>query len=127
MKNGIEIYEDEQMTRKISGGGVTSKACAKKAIYETAWSRMFLSFACLLTPATIFYAIEKAGRTPKSPGAKIPYEIAVFLFALMIGLPASIAMFPQTGALPREDLEEELRREGGLPQGVRIVYYNKGL
>ncbi len=91
MNSGIDLYEDEQLTKKL---GVTSKECARKAIFETAWSRIFLSFSCLMSPAFIFYLVEKAGKTPKAPAARIPYEIAVFMVALMGSLPASIAMFP---------------------------------
>ena len=91
MNSGIELYEDEQLTRKL---GVSSKECARKAIFETASSRIFLAFACLMSPAFIFYLVEKAGRTPKAPAARIPYEILVFIVALMGSLPASIAMFP---------------------------------
>ena len=79
-----------------------SKECARKAIFETAWSRVFLSISCLMSPAMVFYMVEKAGRTPKTPATKIPYEIFVFVLALMVGLPASIAMFPQTGKLHRD-------------------------
>jgi Sideroflexins len=97
MKNGIEIYEDEALTKKLYSGSqdtLKSKECARRAIFETAWSRVFLSITCLMTPAFIFYLVEKAGKTPKSPLLKVPYETGVFIFALMVGLPASIAMFP---------------------------------
>ena len=122
MNSGIEIYEDEQLTRKL---GVSSKECARKAIMETAWSRVFLSFSCLMSPALIFYLVDKAGRTPRAPAARIPYEIMVFIIALMGSLPASIAMFPQNGKLAREGLEAEVRES--LPHGITTVYYNKGL
>lgn len=91
MTSGIDLYEDEQLTKKL---GISSKVCASKAIFETAWSRVFLSFSCLMSPALIFYLVERAGRTPKTPATRIPYEIMVFIVALMGSLPASIAMFP---------------------------------
>jgi hypothetical protein len=122
MNSGIELYEDEMLTKKL---GISSKECARKAIFETAWSRVFLSFSCLMSPAFIFYLVEKAGKTPRAPVARIPYEILVFIVALMGSLPASIAMFPQNGKLAREDLEAEVREH--LPQGITTVYYNKGL
>ena len=78
-----------------------------------------------MSPALIFYLVDKAGRTPKAPAARIPYEILVFIIALMGSLPASIAMFPQNGKLARGDLEAEVRES--LPQGITTVYYNKGL
>jgi hypothetical protein len=78
-----------------------------------------------MSPALIFYLVDKAGRTPKAPAARIPYEIMVFIIALMGSLPASIAMFPQNGKLAREGLEAEVRES--LPHGITTVYYNKGL
>lgn len=96
MENGIEVYGDEVMTQKAG----ISKVCAKKAILETAASRVFLSISCLMSPALIFYAFEVMKKTPKRPMYRIPYEITVFLVALMAFLPASIAMFPQYGAIP---------------------------
>ena len=116
------MYEDEQLTKKL---GLSSKECARKAIFETAWSRVFLSFSCLMSPALIFYFVEKLGRTPRAPAARIPYEICVFIVALMGSLPASIAMFPQNGSIRREEVEEAVRER--IPGGVTRVYYNKGL
>lgn len=52
-----------------------------------------------MSPPMIFFAVEKLGRAPKSPALKIAYETGVFILALMVCLPASIAMFPQTGVL----------------------------
>jgi hypothetical protein len=122
MNSGIDLYEDEQLTKKL---GISSKECARKAILETASSRVFLSFSFMMSPAFIFYLVEKAGRTPRTPATRIPYEIMVFLIALMGSLPASIAMFPQNGKISRNDLEAEVRET--LPYGITTVYYNKGL
>ena len=99
-----------------------SKKAANRAIIETASSRIFLSFACLCTPAIIFYAFDLAKMTPKTPKMKMGYETAVFIFSLMFALPASIALFPQNGKLAINEVESELAREG-----VREIFYNKGL
>lgn len=117
-KNGIEVFSDEQLTQKIG----ISKLAADRAIIETASSRIFLSFACLCTPAIIFYGFETMKMTPKTPKMKMGYETGVFIFSLMFALPASISLFPQTGTLPLSKVETELRRDG-----VTQVYYNKGL
>lgn len=124
MVGGIQIFEDEALTKKLPGD-LKSKVCASKAIFETAWSRVFLCISCLMSPAIIFYAFEKAGRTPKSPALKLPYEIGVFVFALMVGLPASIAMFPQSASARRDELEPEVQVL--IHDGIKTVYYNKGL
>jgi hypothetical protein len=92
------------LTKRIG----TSKASAKKAVMETATSRIFLSIGCLVTPAVIFYIFEKLGKYPKTPMFKMPFEIAVFLFALLGSLPLSIAIFPNTGSIKLESLEEDI-------------------
>lgn len=89
LNTGINVYADSQLTQKLG----ISTICAKKAILETACSRVFLSISCLMTPALIFYYVEKLGKTPKGR-MRIPFEVTVFLFALMINLPASVAIFP---------------------------------
>ena len=125
MNNGIEIFEDEKLTQRLGNAGLVSKECATKAIFETAWSRVFLSISCLMTPAVIFFIIEKLGRTPTRPMFKLPYEVSVFIFALMVGLPASISMFPQTGSLHRSQIEQDIADQ--IPERVTTVFYNKGL
>ena len=100
MNNGIEVFADEALTEKVG----KSKVCAKKAIMETASSRIFLAFACLMTPAVIFYGFEKAGRTPVGARSKLLFEVGVFTFSLMFALPASIALFPQNGKMKTHEL-----------------------
>lgn len=90
MNNGIEVFSDEQLSEKVG----ISKVCAKKAIIETATSRIFLAVACLMSPAFIFYGFEKLGRTPSGGKSKLIFETGVFIFSLMFALPASIALFP---------------------------------
>lgn len=110
------------MTEKVG----VSQICAKKAIIETATSRIFLACACLMSPALIFYMFEKLGKSPKRRLAKSIFELAVFVFSLMLALPSSIAIFPQTGMMKANEIEEHLRHNS---HGERInaVYYNKGL
>jgi hypothetical protein len=96
MDNGIEVFSDENLTKKVG----ISKVCAKKAVFETATSRVFLSFSCICTPAMMFYLCEKKHLYPKQPVAKIAFETTIFIFALLGSLPLSIAIFPQTGKLP---------------------------
>ncbi|CDW88434.1 sideroflexin [Stylonychia lemnae] len=120
MTNGIEVFRDQDLTEKVG----KSKVCAERAIMETATSRIFLSFACLMTPAVIFYAFERMGRTPSGSKAKIFFEAGVFTFSLMFALPASIALFPQIGVMKIDQVEQELR---SINQDIKVLYYNKGL
>ncbi|CDW84214.1 sideroflexin [Stylonychia lemnae] len=121
MNNGIEYFADEELQQKLG----VSQQCARKAIIETAFSRVFLSISCLMTPAFIFYAIDRLGKSPKGK-FKIPYEVGVFLFALMVNLPASIAMFPTTGSIDISILKSENEEIQNQVKGNRVYYY-KGL
>jgi hypothetical protein len=104
MKQGIDVYADPNLTEKIG----TSKECAKKAVISTAVSRMFLSFSCLMTPAFFFYLFEKMKLAPTRSALKMPYETGIFIFCLMVSLPMSIAVFPQTGSMNIEKCENEI-------------------
>jgi hypothetical protein len=75
-----------------------------------------------MSPAMIFLLIEKMKMTPKTPIFRIPYEIGVFGVALLVFLPASISIFPQTGILKVNEIEMELQRDN-----INTIYYNKGL
>lgn len=110
------------MTEKVG----ISKVSAKKAIIETSISRVFLSFACLCTPAILFYGFDMLKMTPKTPKIKMGYETGVFIFSLMLALPASIALFPQTGVLNSMEIEETLRQSQN-GEKISTIYYNKGL
>jgi len=94
VENGINVYADENLTQKVG----ISKVSAKKAVVETALSRVCLSFGCLMSPAVVFYMFERMGKYPQSRALKVPFEISVFLFGVMVSLPLSIAIFPNTGS-----------------------------
>ncbi len=124
VENGINVYADENLTQKVG----ISKVSAKKAVVETALSRVCLSFGCLMSPAVVFYMFERMGKYPQSRALKVPFEISVFLFGVMVSLPLSIAIFPNTGSSTTNQIEEQLRKEyTDLGHKGAFVYYNKGL
>lgn len=90
-RGGITVYADADLTQPIP---FKSKKCAEQAIMETACSRVFLSISCLMSPALIFYLVEKIDKTPKGKLSKLLFETIVIIFALQVNLPASIAIFP---------------------------------
>mmetsp|Transcript_26604 Transcript_26604/g.19942 ORF Transcript_26604/g.19942 Transcript_26604/m.19942 type:complete len:82 (-) Transcript_26604:57-302(-) len=81
-----------------------------------------------MTPAFIFYGFEKFGRYPSNPRAKVPFEVAVFLFALTVSLPLSIAIFPKNGTIKVKDLHPD-EKQALMNKGYQadFVYYNKGM
>ena len=103
-----------------------SKKAAESAVFETAYSRIFLSMSCLLAPALAFFAFDKLGLAPTRRLFKTPYEIGIFVAALCLFLPASVAIFPQTGkiAVNQVDNAENLVN---INSNSEFLYYNKGL
>jgi hypothetical protein len=61
-----------------------------------------------MTPGMIFYMVERMKRTPQGKYAKMMYEVGVFIFSLMVSLPASVALFPQASSMPASSVDEEL-------------------
>jgi sideroflexin-5 len=97
-----------------------SKSAAFKAIKETVASRIFLQFPVYLIPAgfTLLPAIKRI--LQRNPRLGTPLTTAVMLVSFGIGLPASIAAFPQVGEIGESGLEPEFKGRGTLT-------YNKGL
>lgn len=85
-----------------------SKIAAKSAVLETALSRVALTVMCVNSPVVVFLALEKAGLAPTNPRFKLPYELAVFAFALGVALPLSISVFPETKAMKVQKIESSI-------------------
>ena len=53
MKEGISLFDHEGQDRG------KSQIIGKKAVVQTAFTRMILTFCTLITPTVVFYALEK--------------------------------------------------------------------
>lgn len=115
---------------RVIAGGQRSRAAAKRGVRETVASRALLQLPCVGIPALIG-ALPPARRMfARSPRTQLPFMAFVTMLAFGVGLPASVAVFPQIGTMRVADLEEALRplcvdvRTG---QPLTTVHYNKGL
>ena len=99
IKRGIKIYDEvgEEM-------GV-SKESARKAVLQTSFSRMVLSFPIFIIPGVSMAMFEKFGLIPKSKAPKTLLEVSVIAFALWIALPISVSLFPQRGVVKANEIE----------------------
>jgi tricarboxylate carrier len=112
---GITVYSDD--TGEEIG---KSTVAAKKAIKETVFSRMLLQLPVFVFPPMMTFLPPIASIMRKNPRLTTPIT-SVFLFiGFGLGLPASIAAFPQEGYLEESEVEPQLRGWGRLK-------YNKGL
>ena len=104
-----------------------SKACAKKAVTQTAISRYVLAIPIFLPPVLLLLT-EKVGMMPRNFYLKTFVEVSYIALELYLAVPMAIAMYPQVGKINANELEEEFRNikdERGV--AVKEFYFNKGL
>lgn len=89
-QKGIDVFKDEELTEKAG----VSKKCAESAVIETAMSRSAMSLISVFTPCTMILTLGMMGVRPKSSSIKTLLEVNCIALALLIGLPASVAIFP---------------------------------
>ncbi len=114
-KTGISVFE------KDSGKEVgLSKTAAEKAIKETVVSRILLQLPVFLFPPLMTMLPPISRFLKRNPRWGTPVMTGFLFIGFGLGLPASIAAFPQEGIIRENELEPELRGRGDLK-------YNKGL
>lgn len=89
-QKGIDVFKDEDLTEKAG----VSKKCAESAVIETAMSRSAMSLISVFTPCCMILALGGMGVRPKNSSIKTLLEVNCIAVALLVGLPASVAIFP---------------------------------
>ena len=100
MNKGIKVYDSE--TSEEMG---ISKVCAKKAVFNTAASRIILSMPTFCIPGIAMFLLDKMGLIPRATAPRTVLELTVIAFALWTALPVSVSLFPQRGEINGSDLE----------------------
>jgi tricarboxylate carrier len=117
LSEGIEVID-----RKGTTVG-TSKVAAKKALMETALTRMFLPAPILLIPPIIMSFLEKRQFLVRRAWLHLPINAVVCTLAFGCALPVAIALFPQFSEIRRAQLEPEIQ----AASTDDVLFYNKGL
>ncbi|KAK2180012.1 hypothetical protein NP493_462g01026 [Ridgeia piscesae] len=89
LSEGIDVYDKAD---KVVG---TSKVAAKKALIETAVTRMVLPAPILIIPPVIMTMIEKTSLLKRRPKLHLPFNALVTTLSFGLALPVAIALFPQ--------------------------------
>ena len=122
MQEGISVHDQH-------GNDVgKSKIVAKKAVVQTAATRMVLPIFPLLFPTVTFYLLEKRSMIPKQKGLKLLLESVVLFASMMYSVPIAVSLFPQNCSTSVDVLEPEfhnLKDDAG--NKISTLYYNKGL
>ncbi len=116
IEKGIEVFSDEEL--KVPAG--ISQKCAESAVYETAYSRVAMSFMVLAIPVALVLASGKMGIKPKGTFAKNLLQMTTIGLGLQLGLPMSVAIFPPVSIKNGSELEESFHIH-------EKIYFNKGL
>lgn len=119
LHKGIDVVDEDGVLVGVS------KRAAKKALVETAVTRVLLPIPVLVLSPLLMVGVERAMPAVLTRTAlRIAIQSAVVTATFMCGLPLSMAVFKQTGELVAEDVEKVSSYPNEIPE---IVYYNKGL
>ncbi|RUS76439.1 hypothetical protein EGW08_015808 [Elysia chlorotica] len=122
MRNS-ELSEGVQVLDNRGNVVGTSQVAAKKALKETAVTRMFLPAPILLIPPMVMSLLEKRRFLIRNPRLHLPINSVVCTMAFWLALPVAIALFPQISEIKREHLEPAIQSA----TSESVLYYNKGL
>ena len=105
----------------------SSQVAARRAVAETALTRIVLPLPILVLPAIIMAGLERTRllRTA-GPVLRIGVQTVVCTAAFAFALPLAISLFPQYGELPVARLEPAIRAAAAL-RGTDTAVFNKGL
>eukprot|EP00980_Cylindrotheca_fusiformis_P011833 scaffold2816_cov121-Cylindrotheca_fusiformis.AAC.49 len=108
--------------------GETSSEAAKRGVYSTTLSR-----ALLQAPVYFFPPLLLGGPFRKivtrNPGIRVPMTTFLTLTSFGIGLPATVAIFPQIEGIAPAEVESKFQglRDPKTQKPYTVYYYNKGL
>ena len=83
-------------------------------------SRSAMSLISVFTPCFMILTLGAVGVRPKNSSIKTLLEVNCIALALLLGLPASVAIFPPVSKKVGNQLESEFHKED-------MIYFSKGL
>ena len=130
LTTGIDVYYEtgEQYSETFAPPVIvgTSQIAAKKALTEMAVSRMIFPLPIFLLAPLGMSLVEPILR--KNRSLSIPFQTAFVMLSFGLGLPATIALFPQIGTVEASELEEKFQNlRDSQGKSVTVFRYNKGL
>lgn len=108
--------------------GETSKVAATRGVNSTTLSRALLQAPVYFLPP-LLVAGPLRGIVAKNPILAVPATTFCVLTCFGVGLPATVAVFPQIAEIDANDAEEKFQhlRHPKTQQPYNTFYYNKGL
>ena len=109
--------------------GQTSSIAAKHGVHSTTASRALLQAPVYFLPPLLMGSVPFLKRiVARNPALSVPLTTYLVLVSFGLGLPATVAIFPQMAEIDVSSVEMEfqgLTGKDGKP--ITKFYYNKGL
>jgi hypothetical protein len=109
--------------------GQTSCEAAKQGVYSTTASRALLQAPVYFLPPVLLTLGPLKAYLTKHPTAAVPITTYLLLLSFGVGLPATVAIFPQMSQIKVHDVESKYwhLRDPRTNKPYEVFYYNKGL
>lgn len=109
--------------------GETSKVAAQRGVNTTTISRAILQAPVYFVPPVLVSLGPIKHYLAKNPRMAVPVTTYLLLCSFGVGLPVTVAIFPQISEIGVNDVEEKFQHLTDAKTGkpYEVFYYNKGL
>lgn len=109
--------------------GETSQVAAARGVNSTTLSRALLQAPVYFLPPLLVANGPFKSMVARHPALTVPLTTYCLLACFGIGLPATVAVFPQIAEIDPNDVEDKFQhlRHETTQQPHKVFYYNKGL
>ncbi|KAI9893302.1 MAG: putative alpha-isopropylmalate carrier [Vezdaea aestivalis] len=122
IRRGIDVFGKEVGGQEENLG--KSKIAAKKAVGETALSRVLNATPIMVIPPLVLVKLQKTDLLKRRPGLTLPLNLGLILATSIFALPLALGAFPQRQAVSARSLEKEFWDKG---DGDGKVEFNRGI
>jgi len=107
----------------------TSNIAARKGVEATTFTRAILSAPVYFFPPLLLGLPRLQQLVAKHPAVRVPLTTFLVLVSFGVGLPATIAIFPQVAPIQPCEVEPKFRHliDPATQKPYEVFYYNKGL
>jgi len=127
ISTGIPLLNENG--KVVGGEGNLSLEAAKRGVYSTTASRALLQAPVYFLPPILISMGPLKKYLTKVPAAAVPITTYLVLVSFGVGLPATVAIFPQISEISANDVDPKFQHlknpDTGKP--YEVYYYNKGL
>lgn len=124
--SGVPLMDEDGHTVLV---GETSQEAAKRGVHSTTLSRAILQAPVYFLPPLLLGIGPFQKLLAKHPTARVPLTTFLLLTSFGLGLPATVAIFPQIESISPDEVEPKFHhlRNPKTQAPYTTYYYNKGL